>query len=108
MDHVSRDSSVAVATDYGLDDRMIRVWFPAGAGNFSLFNRVHIGSGAQPASYPMGTGGSFPVKRPGREADRLPPRMRGAIPPLPITYSPLAWCLVKHRDNLIMERVSCL
>jgi len=32
---------------------------PAGAGNFSLHHRVQNGSGANPASYPMGTRGSF-------------------------------------------------
>jgi hypothetical protein len=47
---------------------------PAGAGNFSLQNRVQTGSGAHTASYPMGTRGSFPVvERPGREADHSPP-----------------------------------
>jgi hypothetical protein len=30
------------------------------AGNFSLHHRFQNGSGAHPASYPMGTGGSFP------------------------------------------------
>jgi hypothetical protein len=34
--------------------------FPAGAGNFSVHHSVQNGSGAQPASYPMGTRGSFP------------------------------------------------
>jgi hypothetical protein len=52
----SRDSSVVKrwATDW-----MIRV--PTGAGNFFLHQRVQTGSGAHPASYPMGTrgGGSF-------------------------------------------------
>jgi hypothetical protein len=33
--------------------------FPEGAGNFSLHHRIHNGSGAHPASYPMGTRGSF-------------------------------------------------
>jgi hypothetical protein len=42
-----------------------RVWssrfrFPAGAGNFSLHYCVQNGSGAHPASYRMGTRGSFP------------------------------------------------
>jgi hypothetical protein len=32
----------------------------AGAGNFSLHHRLQTGSGAHPASYSMGTGGSFP------------------------------------------------
>jgi hypothetical protein len=35
------------------------VGVPAGAGNFSLRHRVQNASGAHPASYPMGTGGSF-------------------------------------------------
>jgi hypothetical protein len=53
------DSSVGIALGYGLDDRGSRVRFPAGAGSFSL-HRVQNGSGAHPASYPMGTRGSFP------------------------------------------------
>jgi hypothetical protein len=62
----SRDSSVGIALSYGLDDRGSRFRFPAGAGNFSLHHRVHTGSGAHPASYPMGTRGSFPgIKAPG-------------------------------------------
>jgi hypothetical protein len=56
---MSRDSSVGIATDYGLDDRMIGVRFPVGAENFSRLH-VHTGSEAHPASYPMGTGGSYP------------------------------------------------
>jgi hypothetical protein len=55
----SRDSSVGIALGYGLDDRGSRVRFPAGAGNFSLQHHVQNGSGAHPAYYPMGTGGSF-------------------------------------------------
>jgi hypothetical protein len=34
---------------------------PTGAGNVSLHHRVQNGSGAHPASYPMGTRGPFPV-----------------------------------------------
>jgi hypothetical protein len=56
----SRDSSVGIALGYGLDDRGSRVRVPAGAGNFSLHYRVQNGSGAHPASYPMGTRVSFP------------------------------------------------
>jgi hypothetical protein len=53
---------------------MIGVRFPVGAGNFSLRHRVQTGSGTYPASYPMGNGGFLiGVKRPGREADHLPP-----------------------------------
>jgi hypothetical protein len=55
----SRESSVGVVLDYGLDDRGSRVRFPAGAGNFSL-HRVQNGSGVHSASYPRGTRDSFP------------------------------------------------
>jgi hypothetical protein len=43
-----------------MDDRGSRVRFPAGDGNFSLHHRVQNGSGAHPASYPMGIRDSFP------------------------------------------------
>jgi hypothetical protein len=56
----SRDSSVVRALGYWLDDRGSRVRFPAGAVNFSLHHRVQNGSGAHPASYPVGTRGSSP------------------------------------------------
>jgi hypothetical protein len=55
----SPDSSVGIALGYGLNDRCSRVRFPTEAGNFSLHHRVQNGSGAHPASYPMGTRGSF-------------------------------------------------
>jgi hypothetical protein len=55
----SRDSSVGIALSDRLDDRGSRVRFPAGAGNFCLHHRVQNGSGVHPASYPMGTRGSF-------------------------------------------------
>jgi hypothetical protein len=51
---------VSTALGYGLDDKGSRVQFPAGAGNFSLHHRVQNGSGAHPATYSMGTGGSLP------------------------------------------------
>jgi hypothetical protein len=56
----SRDSSVGIVLGYLLDDRGSRVRFPAGAGNFSLHHCAQNGSGTHPASYPMGTRGSFP------------------------------------------------
>jgi hypothetical protein len=56
----SRDNSVGIALGCGLDDRGSRVRLPEGAGNFFLHHRVQKGSGAHPASYPMGTRGSFP------------------------------------------------
>jgi hypothetical protein len=36
------------------------VLIPAGARDFSLLHSVQTGSGADPTSYPMSTGGSFP------------------------------------------------
>jgi hypothetical protein len=54
------NSSVGIALGYVLDDQGSRVRFPAGAGNFSLHRLVQTGTGAHPASYLMGTGGSFP------------------------------------------------
>jgi hypothetical protein len=65
-------------SDYGLDDRddrAIEVRSPTGAENFSSTPCVQDGSGAHPASYPIGTGGSFPggKARPGRDADHSPP-----------------------------------
>jgi hypothetical protein len=56
----SPDISVSIALGYGLGDRGSRVRFPAGAGNFSFNHRVQNGSVAHPASYTMGTRGSFP------------------------------------------------
>jgi hypothetical protein len=76
-----------------------------GAGNFSLHHHIQNGSGAHPASYPMGTRGSFPGGKSGRYVKltthlHLVPksRIRGAIPPLP-QHVCMAWCLVKHKDN---------
>jgi hypothetical protein len=70
----SEHNSVSVATGDGLDDWMIGFRFLAGAENFSLRHRVQTSTGAHPASYSIGTGVSPPgVKRPGREADHLPP-----------------------------------
>jgi hypothetical protein len=70
----SRSSSGSIVSDYWLDDRAIEVRSPPGA-YFSSSPCVQTGSGAHPAFYPMGTGGSFPggKARPGRNADHLPP-----------------------------------
>jgi hypothetical protein len=54
-----RDNLLYLFWGYGLDERSSRVRFPAGAGNLSLHHRVQNGSGTHPASYPMGTRGSF-------------------------------------------------
>jgi hypothetical protein len=70
----SRGSSGSIVSDYGLDDWAIEVQPPTGA-DFSSSPCIQTGSGAHPASYPMGTGGSFPggKVRPGRDADHSPP-----------------------------------
>jgi hypothetical protein len=53
---------------------MIEVRIPVGAGKFPFLHRVQTGSGAHPASYPVGARGSFPgLGWPGREADHSPP-----------------------------------
>ena len=63
-----RDSSVGIATRYGLDSPGIESRLGA---RFSA--SVQTGPGAHPASYTMGTA-SFPgVKRPGRGVDHPPP-----------------------------------
>jgi hypothetical protein len=65
---VGRDSSVGIATRYGLDGPGIESRWGA---RFSA--TVQTGPEAHPASYTMGTG-SFPgVKRPGRGVDHPPP-----------------------------------
>jgi hypothetical protein len=95
----SRNSLVSIATDYGLDDWMIGVRIPAGAGNFPLRHRVQTGSEARPASYPMITGApSLGVKRQGREADHSRSKNAWSYTSTP-QYALMAWCLVKKRDN---------
>jgi hypothetical protein len=56
-------------------DCMNVVRSPTGAEDFSSSPCVQTGSEAHPASYPMGTGGTFPggKARPGRDADHSPP-----------------------------------
>jgi hypothetical protein len=56
-------------------NRAIEVQSLAEARDFSSNLCVQTGFGAQPASYPLGTGGPFPghKARPGRDADHSPP-----------------------------------
>jgi hypothetical protein len=89
-----RDQSVLKATG-----RVNGVRFSAEATDCSLFHSVQAGSGAHPASFPMGTGGgagvlSPLVKRPEREAGHsflcsAEVKNSGAIPPLQRMSS---WC----------------
>jgi hypothetical protein len=53
----NRDSSVGVATGYGLDSRG---WIPGRAKYFSFLHIVDNGSEAHTNSYPVGKPGSFP------------------------------------------------
>jgi hypothetical protein len=72
----SRDSSVNMLSGYGLDYRAIEVRSPAETKRiFPLVQTVQTGYGAHPASFPMGTGVTFPEgkARPGRDADHSPP-----------------------------------
>jgi hypothetical protein len=56
---MTRGSIIGIATGYGLDDRGIGVRVPVGQ-EFSLLQVFKTGSRAHPASYPVGTGSSFP------------------------------------------------
>jgi hypothetical protein len=71
----SRVSSGSIVSDKWLDDRAIGVRSPAEAKDFFSILCVQTGSGAHPASYPMGTAGPFPggKARPGRDANHSPP-----------------------------------
>jgi hypothetical protein len=70
-----RCSSGGIVSDHGLDDWKIEVRSPTGAEDFSSSPCVQTGSGAHPASYPVGTGSPFPggKARPGRDANHSPP-----------------------------------
>jgi hypothetical protein len=48
-----------IVLGYGLDNWSSKVRFLVGAGNFSFHHCIQNSSGAYPASYPMGTRGSF-------------------------------------------------
>jgi hypothetical protein len=60
----SRDRVVGIATDYGLDDRVVGVQVPVGIRIFFKWSRPALGSTQPPI---------HGVKRPRREADHLPP-----------------------------------
>jgi hypothetical protein len=80
---------------------------PARAGNFSLHHRVQNGSVAHPASYPMGTKGSFPGgKAAGAWTDHSPPSSAEVKNVWSYTsihpYVFMVWCLVKDRDKFTL------
>ena len=91
----SRDSSVGVATRYGLDGPAIESRWGA-----RLSAPIQTGPGAHPASYIMGTG-SFPgVKRPGRGVDH-PPHPAPMLKSRAITLLPLWAFVVCFRVNYL-------
>jgi hypothetical protein len=63
-----RDTSVGIATGYGLDGPGIESRWGA-----RFFAHVQTGPEAHPASCTMGIGPFPRVKRPGRDADHSPP-----------------------------------
>jgi hypothetical protein len=65
---MGRDSSLGIATHYGLDGPVIESRWGA---RFSA--PVQTGRGAHPASSTMGTWSFSGVKRPGRGVDHPPP-----------------------------------
>jgi hypothetical protein len=70
ISHKSRiDNNFCLTTGWTIGFRS-----PTGREDFSSSSCVQNGSGAHPASYPMGSGGSFPggKARPGRDADHSP------------------------------------
>ena len=92
---VGRDSSVGVATRYGLDGPEIDPRWRA------LFSApVQTGPGAYPASCTMGSGSSLEVKRPGRGADHLPPSYLGLHGLLSgeLYILPLRWLITQYMD----------
>jgi hypothetical protein len=109
LSHSSSSPNWSLSLGSGLWAGYSRVAVPAGTGNFSLHHRVQNGSGARPASYPMGTRGSFPGgKATGVRGMKLTthlhlvPRssMRGVIPLLPNTPS---WRGAQHRVNFFLR-----
>jgi hypothetical protein len=64
-------SSVSIVSDYELDDQVMGVRSLAEAVDFSSSLSVQTGSGAHPASYPVGSGSPFPGSKTwsGRDTD---------------------------------------
>jgi hypothetical protein len=83
---------------------------PGRSRDFSLRQRVQIGSGAHPVSCKMSTGKgavSSEVKQPGREADHSPSFSAEVKNVWSYTSTPpyvsMAWCLLKHRDYFTLS-----
>jgi hypothetical protein len=65
LNYFFQDSTVYTVTGYGLDNQGLQFQFWWGQ-EFSLLDVVQTGSGAHPAPYSVGTGGSFPVGKKAR------------------------------------------
>jgi hypothetical protein len=76
---VSRDSTVDIATGSGLDDWGVGFRVPLGS-RILFLHVIPSGSGAHPACYRTGTGGSFP-----RLIERPRSRKHDSVHPLPHT-----------------------
>jgi hypothetical protein len=98
---VSRDSSVGIATDYGLDDRMIGVRIPPGLGIFffDTASRPALGP-TQPLIQRVPGALSVGVERPGCEVDHSPPSTDEVKERVQLY---LVWYLVKHKDNFTVN-----
>jgi hypothetical protein len=101
----SHDSSVSVALGYGLEDRGARFDSRRGLGIFvfTTASRAAPALTQPPMQWVTGTL-SLGVKRPRREADHSPPSSAEDKNAWSYTSTPqyafMAWCLLKHRDNL--------
>jgi hypothetical protein len=106
---LSHDSSVGIATDYGLNgvlgfDSRQGLW----SFLFTTLSRTALGPTQPPIQWVPGAL-SLVINRPGHEAGRSPQpssekRMRGATPPL-LQYVFMAWYLVTHRDKFTFTNI---
>jgi hypothetical protein len=55
---MSRDKVIGIATSYGLDGRVVEIRVPVGSRIFFFLRRPYQ-FWAPPASYPLGSGGTF-------------------------------------------------
>jgi hypothetical protein len=108
---MSRDNSISIERSYGLNDR----------GSIPSMSKKFVSSPvSKPALEPTQTTlqylsvvVSLGLKRPGREADRIPPStaeiMNGGVtPPHPHTSPWRRALLIKHRDNFTFPLLFCL
>jgi hypothetical protein len=87
------------ANGYGREEEQNET-FP---GNFSLHHCVQNGSGAHPASYPMGTRGSFPGDVKLTTHLHLVPKSENAWSyTLTPQYALMGWCLIKAQRQLYL------